>query len=627
MQVLLFSFMKGGENLKRSDTFKDKLDTLPMSPGVYLMKNENGKIIYVGKSKCLKNRVSSYFHSSGLSIKTQKLVSNIYDFDIIVTASEAEALVLENELIKRHNPKYNIKLKDAKTYPYIKMTVENGYPRLSLSRKRSDTKSKYFGPYTSSFAVNDIIKTMQKVFKLPDCEKKFCYGKKICRPCLSYHLSNCLAPCTGEIRAEDYEDTIKQIEYFLRGDSKKAVEMLEEKMYTASENMRFEDAAKYRDSIVNLKKLGEKQAVVSAPKNEEDVFGYYETETLSCITVLKVRGGFVSDKECIFLSPDEISDTDALCDLVLRFYDNFDMIPRSIYTSFDVGKEAEEELSQTLSLLSKHTVTVHHPERGDKKALCNIAINNSKEAINTRMAILSNSEELLINLSQLLCLEVIPQRIESYDVSNSGTSSMYCGMIVLENARFKKCDYRSFSIKDIDGQDDYGAMSQAIKRRLLHVGAEDDGSMDNLPDLILLDGGVGHVNTIKELLCEMNIFIPVFGMVKDEHHKTRTLTDGENEISIAKNQEMFNFFYRIQEEVHRFTFSKMDTSRRKSVRGSSLTQIDGIGEAKAKLLLSHFGSLRAVKVATLEELTAVSGISGEIAANIINYFDNQEKDK
>ena len=593
-------------------------------PGVYLMKNANDKIIYIGKSKCLKNRVSSYFHSSNLSIKTQKLVSNIFDFDIIVTANEAEALVLENELIKRHNPKYNIKLKDAKTYPYIRMSVCDGFPSLSLARKRGENKDMYFGPYTSSFAVNDIIKTIQKIFRIPDCDKKFAYGKRTCRPCLSYHLDNCLAPCTGEVKPEDYADIIKQIEYFLKGDSKKAVALLEDKMYQASEAMRFEEAAKFRDSISNLKKLSEKQNVVSAQKNEEDVFGYFEGDTISCMTVLKVRGGIVSDKDTIFLSTDEISDCEALCDLVLRYYDNYDLIPRNIYVSFDISSDVLRELSETLSLLALHTVNVHHPERGDKRALCNIALNNSREAIITKLAIISSNDELLVNVAKLLRLEVIPDRIESYDISNSGTTSMYCGMIVLENAKFKKSDYRAFSIKQVDGQDDYGAMTEAIKRRLLHLDDIDDSSMGILPDLILLDGGVGHVNAIKALIQEMNLSIPIFGMVKDEHHKTRTLTDGESEISIARNQEMFNFFYRIQEEVHRFTFSKMDASRRKSVRGSSLTNIEGIGESKAKLLLSHFGSLKAVKNATKEQLTKVSGISDAIADSIIEYFSKQE---
>ena len=608
--------------MDRIDIFKDKLDTLPSLPGVYLMKNKDGKIIYVGKSKCLKNRVSSYFHSHGLSIKTQKLVSNIYDFDIIVTANEAEALVLENELIKRHNPRYNIKLKDAKTYPYIRLTVSDGFPKLSLKRKRTDNSGRYFGPYTSSVAANDIIKTIQKSFLIPDCDKKFAYGKHVCRPCLAYHLGNCLAPCTGNIKPDDYTDTIKQIECFLRGDSKATVLMLEEKMYSASEDMRFEDAAKYRDSINNLKKLCEKQNVVSMPKNEEDYFGLYETETLSCVTILKVRSGIVSEKDSVFLSADEICEKDELCDLILRYYDNFDTIPKNIYTSFEIGNDNEIELSNTLSSLSGHNVYVHHPERGDKKALCNIAIENSRETINTRLSILSNNEELLFNVASLLKLEVFPERIESYDISNSGTSSIYCGMIVLENGRFKKSDYRSFSIKEVTGQDDYGAMLEALRRRLSHIDDGSDSSMNLLPDLILLDGGIGHVNTVKSLLNELNFDIPVFGMVKDEHHKTRTLTDGVNEISIAKNQQMFNFFYKIQEEVHRYTFGKMDASRRKSVKASSLAEIEGIGQSKAKMLLKHFGSLRGVKSASIDDLTKVSGISQRLAENIIKHFEN-----
>ncbi len=609
--------------MNRAKDFDGKLATLPSKPGVYLMKNDSGKIIYVGKSKCLKNRVSSYFHSSGLSIKTQRLVLNIYDFEIIVTSSEAEALVLENELIKRHNPKYNIKLKDAKTYPYIKMTVHNGFPKLSLSRKRGNNDGKYFGPYTSSYAVNDIIKTIQKTFRIPDCDKHFCFGKKVCRPCLSYHLDNCLAPCSGNVSPKDYVDIIAQVESFLKGDFDFAIADLKDKMLCASENMRFEEAARYRDTIKNLETLRQKQVVVLAQKNEEDVFGFFESDTISCMTVLKVRGGIVSDKECIFLSADEIGDTDELCDLILRFYDNFDLIPRNILLSFEIGSTRQYELSQTLCQLSGHSVNVHTPERGDKKALTAIAVNNSKEAINTRLKILSSNQETLVNVASLLQLEVVPERIECYDVSNSGSTSMYCGMIVMCNGRFSKSYYRSFSIKSLDEQNDYAAMYEAIKRRLLHIGNEDDASMNALPDLLLLDGGAGHVSTIKNLLCELNMNIPVFGMVKDDHHKTRTLTDGENEISIAKNQEMFNFFYRLQEEVHRYTFSRMDSSRRKSVKGSSLCEIEGIGESKAKLLLKHFGTISQIKEANLEQLLQVSGISQRLAENIIQHF-NQE---
>ncbi len=612
--------------MNRSSEFQDKFKTLPQSPGIYLMKNKDGKIIYVGKSKCLKNRVSSYFNSSHvLSYKTQKLVTNIYDFDIIVTKTEAEALILENQLIKRHNPKYNIKLKDAKTYPYIKIST-SPYPTLSIARKRTEKHARYFGPYTSAIAAKDIISTVEKTFLLPSCNKKFQYQKRICRPCLNYHIGKCCAPCTGEISPKVYEQTIKEAEYFLKGDYGKAEESLQQKMLNASEELRFEDAAKYRDSLNNLKKLSQKQSVVSSPKNEQDYFGYYESDTISCIAVLKVRGGVITDKDVIFLSFDEINDPEALGDLILRYYDNYDMIPRGIYTSFDLGDEGQADMSKALSELSLHSVEVHHPEKGEKKALCDIAVSNAKESAATRMLMNEHDEKLLIKIAELLRLECLPERIESYDISNSGDSDMYAGMIVLQNARFLKSAYRSFSIKNQTCQDDYSAMREALDRRTGHLLSEDDTSMNVRPDLILLDGGKNHVNIIKQLLSEKGIDIPVFGMVKDDFHKTRTLTDGDAEISIAKDQSIFSFFYRIQEEVHRYTFSKMDASRRKKVKSSSLTKIHGLGEAKAHALLSHFKTLSAIKNATLEELTAVSGISPRVAQNIIQHFENSEKD-
>lgn len=611
--------------MERSSDFTEKLSTLPSLPGVYLMKNAEGKIIYVGKSKCLKNRVSSYFHSSGLNIKTQKLVSKIFDFEIIVTRSENEALVLENELIKRHNPKYNIKLKDAKTYPYIKLTLHNGYPSIVLERRRSEKNADYFGPFPSSYAVNDIIKTICKSFKIPDCGKRFAFQKKICRPCLNFHMDFCLAPCTGNVQPSDYTEAIKDIKLFLKGDCQNAIASLESKMLDASNALRFEEAAKYRDTLSGLKKLNEKQAVVSMTKNEEDVFGFFESDTLSCITVLKVRGGIVSDKECIFMTSEEICDGEAMCDLILRYYENYDTIPRSIIVSLPLSADLRSSLSEVLSELSRHTVTVHCPERGEKKALCTIAVKNSEEAIRTKLAVLSKNEETLCNISALLKLELVPERIESYDISNSGTSSMYAGMIVLENGRFSKKDYRAFSIKSVEGQNDYAAMSEALRRRLLHVEKNDDESMNNLPDLILVDGGEGHVSTANAVLEELGMYVPVFGMIKDEHHKTRTLTDGKNEISIAHDKELFTFFYKIQEEVHRYTFGKMDASRRKSVKKSSLSEIDGIGNAKATALLKHFGSIKEIKSASKEELCQVSGISEALAENIMEYFKKSEE--
>lgn len=609
--------------MTRSPEFEDKLKQLPSSPGVYLMKNSDDKVIYVGKSKCLKNRVSSYFQSyHSLNYKTQKLVERIYNFDIIVTSTEAEALILENELIKRHNPKYNIKLKDAKTYPYIRISNENKYPRLVLSRKRGEKNGKYFGPYTSAIAAKDIIKTVEKTFRIPNCGKSFVYGKQICRPCLSYHLGQCCAPCTGKVTAEEYNELISAAEKLLKGDTNSVRRELEEKMLNCSENLMFEEAASYRDSINNLDRLLQKQKVVSAPKNEEDYFGYYESEDISCIAVLKVRNGVINDKDIVFLSPDEISDSEALEDMILRYYDNFDLIPRSIFTSFSL-QDGGENLSAILSELAEHSVDVHHPEKGDKKALCQMAVKNAEESSNVKRSVNEHDELILAKIANLLELECLPERIECYDVSNSGDSDMYAGMIVLENARFAKSKYRSFSIKSLSEQNDYHAMTEAISRRMAHVGKNDDESMNALPDLILLDGGVGHVNTIKAMLSDIGVYVPVFGMVKDDYHKTRTLTDGENEISIAKDQSIFSFFYRIQEEVHRFTFSKMDASRRNKVKSSSLTNIPGVGPSKAKALLSHFKTISAIKSADAQKLCEVPGISESVANNIIQYFNTE----
>lgn len=621
---MLLYFFKVVICLTKDELIKEKLSSLPLRPGVYLMKNSDGKIIYIGKSKLLKNRVSSYFqNSSSHSSKTKKLTEKIADFEIIVTNTETEALILENELIKRHNPKYNIKLKDAKTYPYIKVQNNDGFPVLSIAHKRKDKQSKYFGPYTSSIAAKDIIKTVQKTFRIPDCNKHFSYGKEVCRPCLNYHLDQCVAPCTGKISKEHYAEIFKEVELFLSGNIKSAKDSLEQKMLKASEELRFESAAKYRDRLNNLNRLSDKQNIVTMTKNELDVFGFCERPELSCMCVLSVRGGVVIDKNTIFLSADEISDNEALSDLILRYYDNFDIIPRKIFTSFDLGKETYSEISQTLSGLSGHSVEVIHPEKGDKKTLCNIALNNANQDITERLAVLSNNMNTLVEIATLLKLESLPERIESYDISNNGPNDTYAGMIVLEQGKFKKSAYRSFSIKTCY-QNDYQAMSEAIERRIVHIGKDDDSSLDTLPDLILLDGGVGHVNTIKSVLEKNNIYIPIFGMVKDEFHKTRTLTDGISQISIAKNQALFSFFYRVQEEVHRFTFSKMDTSRTKKIKSSSLTEINGIGKEKSKLLLKHFKSITNIKNATLEELYAINGISKANARSIIEHFKNQE---
>ncbi len=610
--------------MPRNQNIEEKLSALPSSPGVYIMKNTNGSIIYIGKSKNLKNRVSSYFQSpEKLTVKTRKLVNNITDFEIIVTHTEAEALILENELIKRHLPKYNIKLKDSKSYPYIKLTNE-AYPKLLVEYNRKDDKCKYFGPYTSAHAAKDIVKTVQRTFKLPVCDKKICFGKSVGRPCLNYHIDRCMAPCSGNISEKDYAEIFEEVEIMLKGDYSAVEKSLESKMISASEDMRYELAAKYRDSINNLKKLSDRQNIKTNPYMQKDIFGYYETETHSAVAVLLLREGVIVDKNIIHINSDEITDDDALSDLILRYYHNPETIPRVISLSFNPGTDLCNALSTVLTEKAGHRVAVQVPQKGKNKDLCNMAVENAAEAINAKVKQEENDSSLLLRLAQLLELEVLPERIESYDISNSGNDDIYCGMIVIENGKFKKSDYRAFSITTTDGIDDYGSMHEALTRRFMHLKDENDTStLSILPDLILLDGGIGQVSVVKEAAKTIGVDVPIFGMVKDKFHKTRTITDGENEISIAKDNLIFSFIYKIQEEVHRYTFSKMDAARRKRMKKLELTNVSGVGEAKAKAIYEKFKTTDKLNNATLEELCSVKGITPQIAENIIKYLHSE----
>lgn len=614
----------------------EKVKLLPYSPGVYMMKDKNGTIIYVGKSKSLRNRVGSYFQDfDKLNVKTAKLSENICDFSCVYTDTETEALILENELIKRHKPKYNILLKDSKSYPYVKITASL-YPNIVLSRTRKDDKCRYFGPYTSSKAVKDIIETVHRTFRTASCGKRFEYGKRVCRPCLNYHIGKCVAPCTGNIAPEEYANLYEEIEDFLRGDYVKVSEKLESEMLRASENLQFEAAAQYRDRIAALKRLDENQKILSDPHADRDVFGICESETLCVIAVLFIRMGRLIDKELIFFSPDELTDENALADLVMRYYSAREAIPKGVLLSFDIDEQSEADLAEFLFRKAGRKVELRTPRKGRSRELSLLACENAKQAVVQYSQEVNRNMRVLTHLYELLALDCIPMRIEAYDISNHGTGSMYAGMIVLENGSFKKSDYRTFSIKTVDGQDDYAAMREALSRRmeklkeLRESGEKPDESFAKMPDLILLDGGKGHMSAVKPIIDSYGYPISVFGMVKDSFHKTRTLTDGEDEIGIARLQDIFTFIYKIQEEVHRYTFSRMDNSRRKTVKHSSLEEIEGIGSAKAALLLKHFKTLSGVKSASVDTLCEVSGISRPIAERIYEKYHsdpNAKKEK
>ena len=605
----------------------EKVKLLPHSPGVYMMLDSNGKIIYVGKSKSLRDRVASYFQPlSKLNAKTAKLSVSISDFKCVYTDTETEALILENELIKRHTPKYNIKLKDSKSYPYVKIS-DSLYPSISLARTRKNDKSKYFGPYTSSKAVKDMIETVQRTFKIESCGKKFEYGKQISRPCLNYHIGKCSAPCTGKIHPSDYKAIFDDISDFLNGDYAKVADNLKSKMEKAADELKFEAAAQYRDRISAIERLSENQKIISDLTTDRDVFGIYESDALCVIAVLFIRAGKLIDKELIFFSADELTESSDLADLVMRYYSSHAYIPKSILLSFEMNEDDVDAVSDYLSNKSSRKTEVRTPKKGVGKELSQLACENAKQAVEQYSKEQGRSTKVLEHLCEHLALDTIPVRIEAYDISNNGKDNMYAGMIVVENGVFKKSDYRSFAIKTVDGQDDYSAMLEALRRRFSRLreaidnpGSSKDDSFSTLPDLILLDGGIGHVNTIKPLLAEFHLPIEIFGMVKDSFHKTRTLTDGENEISISHVQDIFTFIYKIQEEVHRYTFSKMDASRRKTVKKSSLEKIPGIGESKAKMIMKHFKTLAAVKNASVAELHEVTGISETNAKEIYKYF-------
>jgi len=584
------------------------------------MKNSDGEIIYVGKSKKLKNRVTTYFTGNNHSPKTARMVSLVADFDYIVCDTEIEALTLENVLIKKHSPKYNIKLKDAKSYPYIKVTGEE-YPRIFVTRERKSDKARYFGPYQGSSSAHMALETVVKIFGLYTCRRSFPkdIGKE--RPCIYRDMGRCVAPCTGTVSGEEYRALVKCAEWVLDGNIKATVSSLTREMEFVSEEMEFERAAQLRDSIKALGALVEKQKVVADEKVMRDVFAVYIGETESVLSMLSIRGGALVNKNQFVLSLADFSSEDDAVALIADYYDTAGNIPREIMLDFEIGDDDISLLSEYLTLSAPYKVTVRVPSRGDGRRLCDMALENAKETAKQNRLAIEREDKSVKRLAELLALGEVPKRIEAYDISNFGNESIFASMVVYSDGKLKKSDYRAFSIKSTGGQDDYGSMREALSRRLSHIG---DGtlSLGSLPDLILLDGGVGHVCAIKELFAELDVDIPVFGMVKDEYHKTRAITDGNEEISIAREMNVYTFIYNLQEEAHRFALKHSSRDKSKKLTNSSLTVIPGIGEKKAKILLDAL-SYSKIKTASKEALASIKGISQKDAQAIYEYFNKR----
>lgn len=606
----------GGFMNDNIDRLRKKANSLPLLPGVYLMKNKEGKIIYIGKAKALKNRVTSYFRSNAShNEKVRKMVSKVYDFDFIVTTSEFEALVLECSLIKQNKPKYNILLKDDKGYSYIKISNEE-YPRITAEFKNNEKGARYIGPYTSSYAVKTAVDEVNTVFRLPTCARKFPrdFGKH--RPCLNRHINKCMGLCEGNISADEYNALIENAVDYLEGNGDKTIERLTELMYDASEKLRFEEAGRYRDRIKAIQGTLSKQRVVKSDGRNYDVIGMAKNNDLASIAVLKYRKGVLADKQNFFLG-EWYDENELRSDFIKSYYTSVGDAPEEIIT--DGGVEDSELLCELIGKTANRRVRISPAKRGERLNLTMLAKANASEYLALKVGRTSKELAALEELRNILGLSKTPNLIEAYDISNHGDSGMVAGMVVFENGRPKKRAYKRFSIKTLSGQDDYGAMREVLTRRLTRYKNGDEG-FDELPDLILLDGGKGHVSTVSAVLDELGISVPLFGMVKDNRHRTRAVTDAGKETAISKNRLAFTLVSNIQDEVHRYSVAYHNTKERQKSLKLELTNVKGIGEKKALKLIQHYKTKSKLKEAKVEELRDVAGVNYETATNLKQYI-------
>ena len=596
---------------------RKKAMALPLQPGVYLMKNKDKKIIYIGKAKKLKNRVSSYFGShSGHSLKVIRMVENVDDFDYILVDTEFEALVLECSLIKQHMPKYNILLKDDKGYNYIKIT-KGDFPRISECKRIDDDGASYIGPYISGFSVKQAVEETLKIFKLPRCSKKFPqeYGKS--RPCLNGFMGLCCSPCAGRITQQEYVKTVEDAVAFLKGGSKASVREMTAKMNELAEEMKFEEAAKLRDRIRAIKNLDERQKVVSINVPEEDIFALVNGKKKACFEVLRFENGRLSDTECWLIDSQEDLKA-ARLELIERYYSMRSRIPSRIAVDGEI--EDEELLREFLEQQRGKKVEFIHPQKGEHLSILNMCISNANEHLAQSEGRLGREFAALEELAALLGLDKPPEYIESYDISHTFGADNVAGMVVFHNGRPMKSAYKRFSVKGFDGQNDVGSMNEVLTRRFHYYNDEEDSTFKILPDLILLDGGQPQVNAVLPVIEKMGLNVPVFGMVKDSKHRTRAIAFGGGEIEINSHRSAFTLVSNIQEEVHRFAISYHHKKHTKSTFSSGLMQIEGIGEKKAKALLKHFKTITAIKEQTPEQLAECPSISKKDAGKIYEFY-------
>lgn len=602
---------------------RKKAMALPLLPGVYIMHSADGEIIYIGKAKALRNRVSQYFGSqNNHAEKVRRMVDNVDHFEYIITDSEFEALILECSLIKQHTPKYNILLKDDKGYSYIKVSGDK-WRKISYVLQKNDDGAEYIGPYKSSYYVKSAVEEANKIFMLPTCNRKFPqdFGKG--RPCLNYHIKLCTAPCTGKVKFADYNESVEQALAFLRGGSSNSVKDLTKKMEEAAENLEFERAARIRDKISAIKKMGDKQKVVANKVLDEDVIASFSDGHKTCFQVFRFEGGRLFDRESfVFDSGDSEGETE---EFILRYYTIRGDVPKNIAIDkeFDGLTAMQDWLSEKRG--SKVYITV--PQRGEQAQLMAMCRSNAAEELAQRKGATVKEYSVLEELKELLGLEKIPSYIESYDISNLAGTENVAGMIVYKDGKPYKCAYKKFKIKGFDGQDDYASMAEVIGRRFneyLKAEKADDG-FGKLPDLILLDGGKGQVAVAKQVLREMNIDVPLFGLVKDDKHRTRAITGDGGEISVNSRRALFTFLSKMQDEVHRFAIGYHHERRSKNTFKSSLTEIEGIGEKRARAMLKYFRTIDNISKADLEELEGCPQMTKNAAVAVYRYFHSAEK--
>ena len=619
--------------------FEEELKKLPRKPGVYIMRDDKDVILYVGKAINLHNRVRSYFRENiGRGPAIDQMVSLIARFEYIVTDSELEALVLENNLIKENSPKYNTLLKDDKTYPYIKVTVGEDYPRILFSRTMKKDKSRYFGPYTSAAAVKDTIELLNKLYQLRTCNRVLPRDTGLERPCLNYHIKQCLAPCQGYVSKEEYRQQVAGALEFLNGNYSPILKDLEEKMKKAAEAMEFEDAARYRDLLSSVRQVSQKQKITEGVGEDKDILALYQDETEAVVQVFFVRVGKLIGREHYYMTHVPENNKPAILqDFVKQFYAGTPFIPRELMLQYEI--EDAELIEKWLSERKGSRVYLKVPKIGSKEKLVELAAQNAKLVLSQDREKLKREEGRTIGavkeISDLLQLPLTgTARMEAYDISNINGFENVGSMVVYEKGKPKRSDYRKFKIKSVSGPDDYACMREVLTRRFRH-GMEESkeleeqemdqeyGSFTKFPDLILMDGGRGQVNIALSVLEELGIDIPVCGMVKDDNHRTRGLYYHNIELPIDTHSEGFKLITRIQDEAHRFAIEYHRSLRSKTQVKSVLDDIPGVGPARRKALMRHFKSLEEIRQASVEELMEIPEMNERTAEEIVTFFASQ----